>query len=431
MRFNRFRLTAALCLFATAGCVDSQGQRVSMRQWWQERTAAKAPDTSDQNQTANTDQPAPQAADEERSDRLAEGPAAEDGADAARGSPLPINAVRSDALIVNDEVITIREILDPILPTINELAATLSPNLYYERVLEIVRLRIVDAVAQRLIYRRASEKINEQIEPQIKKAVDKMERERINREFNGLETEYEKYLEKTKRRRDDIREELRRSVVVDTYLRDRLLPMMPAPRKRELLNYYRSHIADFSTDQRRELFMIDVPIAAFLSPSQRSLADDLPLATQKAHNVIQEAAKTLAAGEPFEDVARKYSKGVHSADGGAWGFISSPLAGRWKVPCERFFKLAENETSEVIESDKSFFIVKAGKVDPGKVVSFQEAQPQITRILKNHRFQKLKAEFLQKELEQSTLGSLDDFITQTMHSVPRPAVLTDRSKPLP
>ena len=79
-----------------------------------------------------------------------------------------------------------------------------------------------------------------------------------------------------------------------------------------------------------------------------------------------------------------------------------------------------NQSSEIIESAKSFFIVKAGTVEPGNVASFQDAQPRITMILKNRRFQELKAEFLQKELEQSTIGSLDDFVTQTMRSVPRP-----------
>ena len=432
MRLDRFRLAAVLCLIVTTGCINAQGERISMRQWWQDRTATQEPGTLDQDQTANTDQAPSQVAIEEPSDRVADSPTRDRRNNASvRGNALPINAVRSDALVVNDETITVRDILDPVLPTINKLAATLPPNLYYERVLELVRARIVDTVAQRLIYRRAREQINEKIEPQIKKAVDRMERERINREFHGLETEYEKHLKKKNRRRDDVREQLRRSVVVDTYLRDRLLPMMPAPRKRELLNYYRSHLADFSKAQRRELFMIDVPVAAFLSPSRHSLAEGLPLAKQKARSAIEAAAKALEAGEPFEDVARKHSKGVHQADGGAWGFISSPLAGRWKVPCERFFDLAEGETSEIIESDKSCFIVKAGKVEPGNVASFQKAQPQITRILKNRRFQKLKAEFLQKELAQSTIGSLDDFVTQTMRSVPRPTVLTNRSEPRP
>jgi len=432
MHFYRLRLAAALCLIATAGCVNDRGDRITMQQWWQVRTTTREPPPPDQNTTTEANQPDGQTPGEEPSKHVARGSTDHaNDAPTTRGKPLPISAVRSDALVINDETITVHEILDPVLPTIRKLASTLPPNLYYERVLKIVRLRIVDAVAQRLIYRRAREKINEKIEPQIKKAVEKMERERINREFHGLETQYEKHLEKTNRRRADVREALRRSVVVDTYLRDRLLPMMPAPRKRELLNYYRKHLTDFSKAGRRELFMIDIPVAAFLPRSRHSLAEDLPLATQKARSAIEAAAKALADGQPFEDVARKHSKGVHQADGGAWGFISSPLAGRWKVPCERFFKLAEGRTSDIIESEKSFFIVKAGKVEPGIVVSFQDAQPKITRILKNRRFQKLKAEFLQKELAQSTIGSLDDFVTQTMHSVPTPTVLTNGSEPRP
>jgi len=426
----RFGLAATLLLLFLVGCENARGERVTLQQWWRGRSGPneqKAANGSPAADGERSDSPAATetaSAAEEPSGQGLNGPASGSNhvATAPAAAP-PSDAIRSDALVVNDEVITVREILDPILPRIKSLGRSLAPDLYYSRVLELVRQRLVDAVAQRLIYRRARQHINDQIEPRIKKAVERMERERINREFRGLETEYEKYLEKSHKRRADVHEQLRRSVVVDTYLRDRLLPMVPAPRKRELLKYYRAHLADYSKSQRRELYMIDVPIAAFLEPSKRRLADDLPLAEQKAHRAIEAAAAALRAGQPFEEVARKYSKGVHRTDGGAWGFISSPLAGRWKAAYQRFSELEAGQTSDIIEVDKSFFIVKVGKVEPAEVESFQSAQPGIVRILRNRRFQKLKADFLQKELDRSTIGSLDDFVRQVMRAVPEPGAI--------
>ncbi len=97
-----------------------------MRQWWQDRTTTHEPQTPDQDPETSADQIAV----EESSEQVAEGHTGDGSEDASvRGRPLPINAVRSDALVVNDEIITVRDILDPVLPALNKLAATLSPNL--------------------------------------------------------------------------------------------------------------------------------------------------------------------------------------------------------------------------------------------------------------------------------------------------------------
>ena len=79
MRFDRLRLTAVLCLILTTGCVNTQGERVSMRQWWQGPTATQEPEARDQDQTANAEQATSQPAEEEPADQVAEGPAREIG----------------------------------------------------------------------------------------------------------------------------------------------------------------------------------------------------------------------------------------------------------------------------------------------------------------------------------------------------------------
>ena len=408
MRIILTVLASVLFLTCTTGCIGLQ-------EWWKNRSGSSEQATVDayddtevvQDTETETDRDEPTIVKATTSNRKA-----------PVKRPPSQNAIHAGALEIFDEFITVNDILEPIYSRIQELAKTQPPNLYYQQVAGLVRQQLYDIVAQHLVYRRAERQINDQIEPGLQKAVDAMERDRINREFNGLETRYTKYLQKQGKTREEVRARLRRAVVVDSYLRDRLLPMVREPRKRELMDYYRSHLDDYSTEERRELYLIDIPIRAHFDRFPPRPADE-PLAKQKARNAIEAAARDIKSGKPFEAVARQYSQ-LKKDEGGCWGFISSPMSGRWKLPYKRFMEMREGQVSEIIESAKSFFIVKVGRVDEKKVTSFRDAQPDIIQAIKNKRYQKLKAEFLQKELKRASIGSLDTFGNEVMEAIPRP-----------
>lgn len=336
--------------------------------------------------------------------------------DASPDAPIP----ESDTLEVLDQYITTADVLDPIRPKLNEMAGSMPPRRYYESAAELVRASLVELVATHLIYQRASSELPDNFEPRIAKAVDQMERERISKEFEGRETKYENHLAAQGESREKIREKLRRIVIGESYLREQLVPLISEPRRDEIDEYYRDHMSDFTTEQRRELLMIDVPAATFLdrnSPMQRD--QQVALAMQRARNTIADAKRELDSGVPFDTVARKYSK-FKQSDGGNWGFIREPLASRWEVPSKRFFELAPGQVSEIIETEDSFFIVKCGKVEGGVTTPFAEAQPLIVRNIKNQRFQKLKSEFLQKELRKANIGAIEPFFRRVLREAPQP-----------
>ncbi len=355
-----------------------------------------------------------------------------DGGDANRSSETarPVrapsaHAVRSDGLLVNDEVVTVEDILEPIRSQLEQVAETLPAELYERRAAELIRQRLVQSVAQLLIYRRANVTISEEVEPQIQKSIDKMERDRINREFGGRETEYEKYLLANGTTRQEVRRRLRRALVVDGYLRERLQQRVDPPRKQALWKAYQAMKAKYARPERRELFLIHLPIRHFygdevLRKRRPATSEEQAAAWRQSEEAINAAQAALAAGTLFEDVAKEYSKGVHKKDGGAWGFISAPLMAEWAVPTKQLFEMKENTVSDIIKTDEGYFIVKLGNIDGGQVKSFKDAQPELIRLLKDRQFQRLRGEFLQKELERSTIGSLDAFAAEVFRAAPRP-----------
>ncbi len=436
-----------------AGCLDAQGNRITLQEWFAEREGGpdqgRAPSArtsrTQESETAdagncNRPQHTPEAAetgpprqarqtspdDSGIQNHLAEStdpPAKSKATVSSRGpmgSPPSGDAIRSDVLLVNSEVIRVADVLEPISAELERLAGELPPVIYGTKAGEMIRQEIIESVAQHLVWRKAKQMLTEDMEKGLKKAVDKMEKDRINREFQGRETLYDKYLAKHGKSRDEVRERLRRSIVIDSYLRERLLPLVQAPRKQELLNYYNAHVAEFSEEGRREMFLIDVPIATFLESRRRPTEDELRVAAGKARETIEKAAAALRAGEPFEEVAKRHSRGPNADQGGAWGMIEQPLKGRWEAPSKRLFEMNEGDTGDIIETAEGFFIVKVGRVEPAKLLTFDDAQPQIAITLRQRRFLKLRAEFLEGELRRSTISSLDEFVAEVLRAIPEP-----------
>jgi hypothetical protein len=220
------RLCPILILFvAPAGaCTDSDGNRVTMQRWFEsnwgshneEVTDARLAQTREQNrQTAAADSgaatPAPTASSPE-SEPSEEQPGDTDIGHEPDRKPTPSapprDAVTAAGLTVHDEVITVGDVLEPVEARLRALAAELPPEAYYRQAAQIVRMQIVETIAQHLIWNRAKSLITDEIQPRLDTAVDKMEKDRINREFNGRETEYEVFLASHGMNRSDVRSRL-------------------------------------------------------------------------------------------------------------------------------------------------------------------------------------------------------------------------------
>ena len=431
--YNPDRMTRTpfcMLVILLAGCMDASGNRVPVQNMF----ASKKPDHSQElaevraaNHPKEQTPPKPKESGTDSKEISLDETSSPPG-----NSPKPVikssvpeppaNAVRAEGLIVDDETITVADILEPIQSQLPSMTGGLSAESYWRQVGELVRSQIIEAVAQHLIWRRAKQQLTDEIKPQVEKVVEKIEKERINREFGGRETAYEQYLAKHGRSREEIRQRLRRVAMIESYLRERLLPLVPQPRKAELYDYYQAHMADFSQPAKREMYLIDVPVAAFLDLTKPISKNEEEVARRKARQTIDDAVEALKHGDSFETVAKKYSFGLHKEDGGNWGWIteargSSPLQGHWEVPSQKLFELKPGQTSDVIEAAKSYFLVKVGQIDPGKTQTFQQAQPEIANSLRQQGFMKLRAEFLQKELDRSTIGSLDDFLRSVIAAI--------------
>jgi len=125
---------------------------------------------------------------------------------------------------------------------------------------------------------------------------------------------------------------------------------------------------------------------------------------------IRKAADALAAGRDFAEVARTHSLGIHAADGGSWGLISPPgLRGRWAKASQTLFDLGAGQTSDVIEGEDAFFIVRCGRIAGGRDVSFEQAQREIAETLRRQTYERRVQRFVAKLFADAHIERVEPF----------------------
>ncbi|MFN0136261.1 MAG: peptidylprolyl isomerase, partial [Phycisphaerae bacterium] len=182
--------------------------------------------------------------------------------------------------------------------------------------------------------------------------------------------------------------------------------------REELLAEYRRRDAEFTTNETRELWMIEAPFERFLPSGGRwavASMEDKSVAWLAAEKHIREVAEALAL-RPFESVAAEMSLGPHRGSGGLWGMIGKPLQAPYDAASGRIFQFKEQQFSEPIQTDVSWCIVRCGKINPATRTTFEQAQGELRTSLREERYNKLATDYVLGLADKATLVGFDSFV---------------------
>jgi hypothetical protein len=325
-------------------------------------------------------------------------------------APTP-GAIEAEILLVNDSVLTIPEALYTLWERLAEARKTYTREGFVEQAQRMLRARVQQEVGALLIYKEAMAKLNDPQRDKVKEALDKEVKEQISRDFGGSSARFQRHLAEHGLTLEQFRTLLEREMVARQYTREKLLPQITV-RRDELLAHYRRTVEQRSSAETRALWMIEVPFEAFGPPGKpwaQVSAAERAQARAEAVRQIRQAHAALA-DQPFEEVSRRYSKGVQAAQGGSWGEIARPLQPPYDQVSAKVFDLAEGEYSEPFETDRGWYIVRCGQITPAKRVAFADVQEDLRRELIERKFEKLSAEYMIRLAEGATVASLDAFI---------------------
>ncbi len=362
--------------------------------------------------------------------RHLEGRPATQPADATASAPEEIDfmtapgPVGSPILFVNADTVTISDVLEPIIDELRRQARVLSERDYRDSVVRLVRNQIDVQVSGLVVYQQARTRFSDKkIQEAFDKEVEKRIKEIINDRFGGVFARYEQHLKSLDFTLDDMKERVRRQLMVQEFLRERLRPMLKEPLRRELLRYYENHLADFTTPEKAELFLIEIPLAEEVGKDLSvATADERETARTRARERLQRARDEIESGVEFGAVARAYSRGPLASQGGAWGEISpGSLAKRWAKAADVLFTLRPDQVSGIVETDESLFIVKCGRRTPHNQLTFEQAQAQLVEKLMEEQFNRLRNKYVTDLLRAATIRKDREFLQAVLAAAPRPA----------
>lgn len=333
------------------------------------------------------------------------------------------NSIRSDILMVNESVLTVAEVLYPLRDWIEQTRASQTPRGFREQLTRRVRDHVRQEIGSLLLYSQAKATLSDPQLAGLDEAVDREIDQRVSRDFGGSVARLESHLAQHGLTVEQFRQLVQRQMLVSSYTRETLMPQIHI-RRDELLGYYRRNLKRYCTEETRELLMIELPFAAFL-PEGTTWTTATPSAPAQAKLKAMRrarAAHQALSERDFRDVAREFSRGVQTQDGGSWGQIGQPLQPPYDELSRRIFEFEEGQYSAPIETDLGWYIVGCGRIEPATKRPFVEIQEEIRAELENQRFAQVASDYILRLAEKATISDLNAFINSAVEraTVDRP-----------
>jgi parvulin-like peptidyl-prolyl isomerase len=176
------------------------------------------------------------------------------------------------------------------------------------------------------------------------------------------------------------RAELKEDLLVEEIMRDnvyRKIVVTPKGIKR----YYQEHTDEFTREGSLSFRHILLMFSRYETK-------------EEAKSAAEDILNRLKDGEEFGDLAKEYSRGPHSDEGGLWE--SDEVKDFRKDLVAKISNLKEGEISPIIDSSFGHHIFKIEEIIPTQTLSFQQAQNEIRNMLFREEFVKKRKEYLKQ-----------------------------------
>ncbi len=121
--------------------------------------------------------------------------------------------------------------------------------------------------------------------------------------------------------------------------------------------------------------------------------------------VLRDAITALRNNEDFGNVAKKFSDGPKSDDGGEWDWTGQDSLADKRID-RALFEIPEGQISEPLESDSSITLVKVIERDEGGYTPFEEVQDAINRKLQAEARTKAASDVINNLIEQAAIRTV-------------------------
>ena len=299
---------------------------------------------------------------------------------------------------VNNESLTVEEILEPMAEQLRQLASKLPKKEFARRIKPKIQSAMRRRVSEILVYSQANREMTEQGKQVLAMTVLRIRENLINQLGDGSETVAKRKLAQEGLTLDEAVQRRRRGMIVRQFLRARFDHRVHVSRQ-EMLRYYRKHLDRWQQPERRELLLISVEKDRFPDPSD-------------ARKHVKTARKAIESGTTFPEAAKKFSH-YKTENGGSRGMIRRGSWRNRKVE-DLLYSLDPGTISDPVETDRFTYLVAVGKIEPARTIPFETAQAEIEPALREERFQLISGRYMLKLYDEASVRTPPKFLDRAI-----------------
>lgn len=279
--------------------------------------------------------------------------------------PLPPAAKRINgiAAIVNDDIITFRDVLRESQPVIQDAQ---KKGMVDDKARHDLRVMVLDRLVDKLLTEQKVKELGIKIgDDEIRQAIDDVKRQNNNMSQKQLEEALKSQGFSLAQYEVQIREQLERLRLVSMEVRSKVYVG-----DKEAEEYYQSHLDKYAVEEQFKARHI------FIRIDEKAPADQIQKAMNKALQVLFEARQ----GKDFIELAKEYSDDpTAKKDGGDLGTFKQ---GEMLADLEKaLLPLKAGEVGELVVTPSGLHIVKLEERSSGKAKPFEAVKADIKELL--------------------------------------------------
>lgn len=261
--------------------------------------------------------------------------------------------------VVNDEVITQREVDALLFSVFTQLSATYEGEELEERLRKARQDAIQQLIDNKLVLSEAKKQKIIVSEEEITELIDE------TKANFASEVEFEEALDSQSLRLIDLKERYKEQVMLKKII-DKIIRKEVSISPGEYISYYQSH-----PDQFKKPLEVKVGLILIKVNDAKDEKTKLGLAKQ--------ILGQLNSGADFAQLAKKYSQGPRALEGGDLGFVKR---GHMTQDLDKvIFSLEKGQVSDIVNTKLGYNIIKIYDIHPEEIKALDEARPIIEQML--------------------------------------------------
>ncbi len=300
-------------------------------------------------------------------------------------------------LSVGNETVTYQDVIEPLKERATPIAKVSDFDTFKRKFGAFVDGFIINKIADILLYEQAKDKVGDNVDAAIKKAVDAEVRKFLDG-FNGDWASAENALKKDGMDWPKFRRYQKKMILSQSYLHSELPDEMPVTYS-QLKLYYDTNKDKFGAAGQLKFQLIDINSKKLKEPNQ------------SANELAQTIMEKIKAGGDFGKLAKEYSNGYRASLGGLWKTIEP---GSLAKPYEAIEKAVENiavgEVIGPVTAEEHIFIIKLLQKEEPSCRTFNQVQKEIESVIKFQRKKDAIDDMNRRIVARADLSEKDIFV---------------------